>query len=200
MVIHDVIRTNARLHRIRLMDTDNCTQCRRQDTMLHRLTECGVGQEIWEWTRTRIARIQRTDRRLYPRNGSFVPVCNCGPDKDIRRYCGLWRMWFFYLVHQRRRLSVRTILTSCFGRDGRHIRIQIGWNPCELTVGVLSRLHLHHVPAIDPLHRSLQLYFFFLPYLPTVIFILILSVDRTVGSVNYAITLLAKRVFGTVLA
>lgn len=97
MVIHDIIPTNARLHRIRLMDTDNCTQCRRQDTMLHRLTECGVGQEIWEWTRTRIARIQRTDRRLYARNGFFVPVCNYGPDKDIRLYCGFWRIWFFFI-------------------------------------------------------------------------------------------------------
>jgi len=63
VVIHDVIPTNARLHRIRLMDTDNCTQCGRQDTVLHRLTECGVEQEIWEWTRTRIARIRRTDPR-----------------------------------------------------------------------------------------------------------------------------------------
>ena len=56
-VIHHIIPTNVRLHRIRLMDTENCTQCGRQDTVLHRLTECGVGQEIWEWTPIRIARI-----------------------------------------------------------------------------------------------------------------------------------------------
>ena len=95
MVIHDIIPTNARLHRIRLMDTEKCTQCRRQNTMLRRLTECEVGQEIWEWARTRIARIRRTDPRRVPREWLLVPVSNYGPDKDIRRYFGFWRIWFF---------------------------------------------------------------------------------------------------------
>jgi hypothetical protein len=49
-VIHDIILTNGRMHRIRLMNTENCIQCGRQDTILHRLTECGVRQEICEWT------------------------------------------------------------------------------------------------------------------------------------------------------
>jgi hypothetical protein len=66
MVIQDIIPTNERLHKIGLMDKDKCTQCGRQDTMLHSLIECGVGQEIWEWTRTRIARICRTDPRHVP--------------------------------------------------------------------------------------------------------------------------------------
>jgi hypothetical protein len=57
MIIHDLIPTNVRLHRIQLRDTDNCTQCARQDMMLHHLTECGVGCEIWEWTCLLIARI-----------------------------------------------------------------------------------------------------------------------------------------------
>jgi hypothetical protein len=43
----------------------------------------------------------------------------------------------------------------------------------ELSGGVLSRLHLHHVPVFDSLHISLQLYLFPLPYLPTVIPVLI---------------------------
>ena len=33
---------HVRLHRIRLMNAGNCTQCWRQGTILHRLTECGV--------------------------------------------------------------------------------------------------------------------------------------------------------------
>jgi len=47
MVIHDIIPTNVKLHRIRLMDTRNCTQCGRQHTMLHRLNERGERQKIW---------------------------------------------------------------------------------------------------------------------------------------------------------
>lgn len=61
MVIHDLLPTNTRLHRVRLVDTDNCREYEGQDDTLHRLTECGVGREIWEWTRTRIAWIHRTD-------------------------------------------------------------------------------------------------------------------------------------------
>ena len=63
MVIHGITPTNVRLPRIGLTDTENCTQCGRQDTILHRLTECGMRPEIWEWTSTRIARIQRADPR-----------------------------------------------------------------------------------------------------------------------------------------
>jgi hypothetical protein len=47
MIIHDTINTNVRLHRIRLIDTEKCRQCRGQDTILHRLTEFGVRQEIF---------------------------------------------------------------------------------------------------------------------------------------------------------
>jgi len=41
-VIHDIITTNVRLHRIRLTDTEICTHCMRQCTILRRLTECRV--------------------------------------------------------------------------------------------------------------------------------------------------------------
>jgi hypothetical protein len=66
MVMHDLIATNMRLHKIRLTDANNCNQCGRQDTTLHRFTDCGEGQVIWEWTRTRIAWMNRTDPRRVP--------------------------------------------------------------------------------------------------------------------------------------
>ena len=74
LVIHDTIPTNMRLHRIRLKGTEKCTQCGRRDTVLHRLTECGLRQEIWEWIRTRIAGIQRTDPKRIP-NEWLLRLC-----------------------------------------------------------------------------------------------------------------------------
>jgi hypothetical protein len=71
ILVHDITPTNVRLHRIRLVDTENCTQCGRHDTMLHCLTECGIGKEIWEWTRTQIPRRQRTDPRRIPADWLF---------------------------------------------------------------------------------------------------------------------------------
>jgi len=41
MVIHDIIPKHVRLHLNRLIETDNCTQCGRQDTILYGLTEQG---------------------------------------------------------------------------------------------------------------------------------------------------------------
>jgi hypothetical protein len=38
MVTHDIIPTNVRLRRIVPIDTENCLQCERQDTILHELT------------------------------------------------------------------------------------------------------------------------------------------------------------------
>jgi len=49
---------------------------------------------------------KRWTRDAYPRNGSFVPVSNYNPDKHVRRTFGFWRMWFLYVVNQRRAFSV----------------------------------------------------------------------------------------------
>ena len=44
-----------------------------QDTNLHRLTESGEGQVNWDWTRTRIASINRTEPRRVPREWLLTP-------------------------------------------------------------------------------------------------------------------------------
>jgi len=74
---------------------------------------------------------------MYWRNRSFIRLSNFGPDKD-RRPCGFWWVWFFYVVNQRRTLSIldysdfmgRTRWKICQGKNvtGR-----------ELSEGVLSR-------------------------------------------------------------
>ena len=88
MVVHDIIPTNVRLYKIRLRHTDKCSQCGRQDTMHYRLTECGVRREIWEWTRTRIARIRRTDRTCMSTERSLSPGLQLWPGQ--RHQAILW--------------------------------------------------------------------------------------------------------------
>jgi hypothetical protein len=66
-VIHDLIPTNLRLHRINLPTTSQCRFCSRQDTLLHRIIECGEGPVIWRWLRHRIAVILRE-------NTTYIPV------------------------------------------------------------------------------------------------------------------------------
>ena len=59
--IHGIMPTHDRLHKILMVLTDLCRLCNKTDTLLHRLTECGEGPTMWEWTRWRLAIILRTD-------------------------------------------------------------------------------------------------------------------------------------------
>ena len=56
-MIHDILPTNERLHRIKMSPTDSCKECGKKDKPIHRLTECGERQPMWEWTRKVIARM-----------------------------------------------------------------------------------------------------------------------------------------------
>jgi hypothetical protein len=60
-IIHDIMPTNERLHKIRLSASDLCRHCDRLDTLEHRLTECGDGNPMWEWIRQRLALMLRSD-------------------------------------------------------------------------------------------------------------------------------------------
>ena len=61
MVIHDLIPTNDRLAKIQHSESNQCPHCGQPDTLIHRLTECKEGVDIWRWTRFRIAIVLRAD-------------------------------------------------------------------------------------------------------------------------------------------
>ena len=66
MVLHDLLPTNTRLHRIRLVETEDCTLCGKKDTTIERLADYGVGEEMWKWTRRELAARHRTAWRRLP--------------------------------------------------------------------------------------------------------------------------------------
>ena len=59
-VVHDILPMNERLHRINRSPTEACRHCGKTDTIGHRLTECGEGSWLWNWTKRRIATMLRT--------------------------------------------------------------------------------------------------------------------------------------------
>jgi len=124
MVIH-IIPTNVKLHRIRLRDPANCTQCGRSDTILHRLKDCGVRQEIRESTRTRISRVQRMDPRRMPKEWLLRPCFKIWPPQRHQTF-GFWRMWFFMWWINAGPFRYWTTLTKCVGRGGRYITTKKG--------------------------------------------------------------------------
>ena len=52
-------------------------------------------QEIWEWTRTRWARIQRKNPNRIPKEWSHRPCLKPWLRRYIRRLCGVWWVWYF---------------------------------------------------------------------------------------------------------
>ena len=58
-VIHDIIPTNERLHRIRIARTDIGIECNQKDTLIHRMTECGENAANWKRIQNHIARMLR---------------------------------------------------------------------------------------------------------------------------------------------
>jgi len=72
--IHDIFPTNERLHQMKMSPTDNCKECVNKDTLLHRLTECGEGHSMWEWTREIIARMLRNDPGENPQRMAVAPT------------------------------------------------------------------------------------------------------------------------------
>jgi len=107
MVMHDLIATNVRLHKMLLTDTTNCNQCGRQDTTLYRLTECGEGQVSWEWTRTRKAWIHRTEPKRVPREWFLAPHFRLWSRQ--RQQAVLWILanMLCYLMQKRITLSLQ---------------------------------------------------------------------------------------------
>jgi len=90
--INDIIPTNVRLHRIKMASTDTCKKCGEVDTLLHRLTECGEGKTIWDWTQKFIARMLRTSPSNIPRDWLLRPeFCLWPPQSQRAVMCVLSR-------------------------------------------------------------------------------------------------------------
>jgi hypothetical protein len=87
-VIHDIIATNVRLHKIRMSSSDKCRQCGAVDTLLYRVTECGDGAKIWHWSSQKIATILRTTARNISSDWILCPQCAIWP--PTRRHAVTW--------------------------------------------------------------------------------------------------------------
>ena len=89
-VIHDLTPTNERLHRINMTSSNKCQQCDSPDNMTHRLTECGEGEQIWQYTATLIARMLRTRPSNIPVEWLLRPQFQIWPPKRSRAI--LWTL------------------------------------------------------------------------------------------------------------
>jgi hypothetical protein len=108
--IHDLLPTNARLHRINLLPTGQCRDCTQEDTLQHRFTECGELPCIRQWTRQRIAAILRIDKRYIPAECLLRPDFYLWPPKRHRAVLWIIAHMVIYRTKQDRSLTMNDYL------------------------------------------------------------------------------------------
>jgi len=95
-VIHEIVPTRERLHRINMTPMDTCHHCNKTETLCHHLTKCGEeGTLMWKWTQKCLASILRTDRRRIPEDWLLYPTLSLWPPKRHRAV--LWMLTNFVL-------------------------------------------------------------------------------------------------------
>jgi len=87
-VIHDIIATNDRIHRIRIVPTDLCSECTQNDALMHRLTEYGENKSNWELIPNQIARMRRVAPKNIPKEWLLRPQMSLWPPQ--RQRAVLW--------------------------------------------------------------------------------------------------------------
>jgi hypothetical protein len=101
-VIHDILPTNERLNKIKLTNATQCRERGDQDKIMHHLTTCGRGREIWAWTKACLARILRTDPAHIPNEWLVRPQFHVWPPQ--KRRANLWTLvhtiWFRMQLNQ----------------------------------------------------------------------------------------------------
>ena len=106
LVVHDLVPTNLRLHKIHLAESPNCSNCGRLDTRLHRLCECGEGEQIWRWTQQRVAWVMRTTPNNIPVEWVLRPQFRIWPPQRNRAVLWMLAHMVWYRMQGRRRQSV----------------------------------------------------------------------------------------------
>jgi hypothetical protein len=104
-IIHDILPTNERLHKIRLSTTEKCRICNEKDTLQHRITGCREGTRIWGWTREKIATMMRIDQRYIPEEWTVRPQFKLWPPQRHRAILWMLAQLVIFRTQQQRELT-----------------------------------------------------------------------------------------------
>ena len=134
-VIHDIIPTNERFHRIRMSPTDNCKEYGRTHTLSHRLTECGEGRAMWEQTKTIIARMLRMTPAHIADEWLLRPHFRLWPTQRHRAVPWVLSRCVNFRTHHHRNLKPHELMDICGDRNGNCTNCQI--DTTELRISFL---------------------------------------------------------------
>jgi len=133
MVIHDLIPTKDRVAKIQRSTKNNCQHWGRVDTLIHRLTECSEGADIWRWTRSRIAIILRMDPKYILPEWTVGPRFHFWPPQRHRVICVSSPTWCITVNNTGTEYRPSTTLISWGVPDGMHIKQLAGAERLGIT-------------------------------------------------------------------
>jgi len=102
VVIHDILPTNERLHKIRLVHSKLCRHCGEPDTVQRIVTACDEGARIWLWTKRRIAWILRNDPAQIPPDLTTRPQFRLRPPQRHRAVLWILTQMVWYRIKESR--------------------------------------------------------------------------------------------------
>ena len=106
VTIHDTVSTNARLAAIHLTPTSTCPNCGLEDTIQHRITDCGEGPITWNWTQTRLGMILRMNPTYIPKEWTTRPDFTLWPPQRHAAFLWIIAQLVHYRLQTHRRLSL----------------------------------------------------------------------------------------------
>jgi hypothetical protein len=104
--VHDILPTHDQLAAIQISPTDACSACGHTDSVLRRITECGEGAVIWNWTRHKIGLILWTDQKHIPRTWTIRPDFHHWSEQKHNAILWLIATLVQYRLKKHRRLSL----------------------------------------------------------------------------------------------
>jgi len=113
-VIHDLIPTNVRLHRINICHTDSCKICDAKDTLEHRLAKCRHSAQIWTYTKEAIAMMLRTRPDRIPDEWLTRPFFKIWPKKRSNAILWTIAQVISFSFQQRSTLTLQDYLDFLF--------------------------------------------------------------------------------------
>jgi len=109
-VIHDIIPTNIQFNRIRMTNTESCSECGQSDTLVHRLISCGEGSRTWNWLQSRIARIMRTSEAQVPSERLIQPQFKLWPPQRHRAVLWMLALYVGFRLNNPRTLKSQDLM------------------------------------------------------------------------------------------
>ena len=106
VTVHDIFPTNDRLAAIHLTPISACPNCGQEDSIQHRITDCGEGPVVWNWTRMKLGMILRVKPNCIPKDWTIRPAFTLWPPQRHAAILWILANVVHYRLQTHRRLSL----------------------------------------------------------------------------------------------